>query len=989
MNYKILKKKHFYSFAVCCFTVAHTQISYGDSGAWNIKSNGNWDDNSNWTIGAPFPFGGKEIASFSGLPLDVGPLVSSTIPIQIKSVHFAVPPNGSDFVIKLTGELTFLSEKGPASIFTDENVLIANPIALKLTDNFIDVFIKNGTNLTTIGSIIGEGDIHFLGAPELPGSLPGQWIMNNNDKNTYKGTFFVEGGLLTVNSNSSDLLLFPGNLVVNRGSAVINKGSNSFGDSSEIFINALTDVNFFTANPFSSNLIFTNTSQKIVSLDVLGGIASSEGDFSELNFTTPPGTTAITIGRNGVITSKVTDKFLLTFQSKQSIDFDPSVGVNATEPGIGVFQGQKGSSGPNLILDLGGGPLVFNVPSAFNGVNQALSDRYDLALLHVLVQNGTITKDLEGTLLLDQETTIANMDVNAGAVRIGLDKSSLVRNVPGNTVNVLVGGNLQGFGTLGDSLPSVIVVNAGGTVAPGDPLNTGALTINGSFNQKSDGTLLIKALNLGDHDRLNILGSDSSIFLDGKLIFEALPGATINVSEQYLVIDASGSGGIINGSFAQLEANLPMGLGAVFEVDGTGQRGFVTINNNCPICPIIPCPPIPDCPASLPPSMTTLFNASIPQFARSVSRFQQISDRSRTVRNRMASSYVAASVASKYKRNDCDTVNSELVLASNTYSRERESQFDECQTYSNDNYKKLIIANQNSHQKKPQEINVGFFEKNQRQQPMSIYIAPIASFGNVDTIKKQNGLDYWTAGVLLGADYAFNRAGLGIQFGYEKLEADVNSHWGNFDIDTAFTEIYGTFLPFGTRKLFLDLTLGGVLNWYDIHRHIDGQVAKGNPQGWQWNSFAGIGYDWWVKNLRITPLAAIQYIDLRVEDYGEHGAGDFNVYVKHQRFHSFRTQLGASFGGNIVSSKVTWMPEVRGYWLHEFADQNQSLGVTASNFNTSSQIQLVGGERNYGTVGALLRALFGKYWSAAVSYDFYSNGDIYSHSFYAETGASF
>ncbi len=268
-------------------------------------------------------------------------------------------------------------------------------------------------------------------------------------------------------------------------------------------------------------------------------------------------------------------------------------------------------------------------------------------------------------------------------------------------------------------------------------------------------------------------------------------------------------------------------------------------------------------------------------------------------------------------------------------------------------------------------------------EPASIYVA---AFGTIGDTK---GYDFNTAGGLIGFDYALSWGAFGVQVSYEHYDADIDHHWGDFEINEVFGEFYGTLAPFCNQNFFIDMAAGGGSDWYEIKRHTDEGTAKAKPHGWEWDAYLGLGYDSYFCDWRFTPLAAVKYINLEIDDYREHGAGDLDVTVSHQRRHSLRSWLGLSIGGTFESCWATWMPEVRGYWQHEFAEQHHHLHVASSTFNTTSEVEVFGEGRNFGVVGAELKSVFCGDVTAGVSYDFYWNENTTTNFLYGEVGFNF
>lgn len=273
-------------------------------------------------------------------------------------------------------------------------------------------------------------------------------------------------------------------------------------------------------------------------------------------------------------------------------------------------------------------------------------------------------------------------------------------------------------------------------------------------------------------------------------------------------------------------------------------------------------------------------------------------------------------------------------------------------------------------------------------QPLTFYIAYLGSTANVERISTQPGYEYHSGGGIIGANYAFSRSGIGLEAGYEHVDADINAHWGGFDIRSIFASLYATFVPTFRRQLFFDAALESRFSCYDIHRHVDGRRAEGKPCAWQWGGYLDVGYDILCGHWYFTPLASIEGIYLHIDDYTENKAGDQDVHVSDQDIHSLRSWLGISMGGEFSSKCIVWIPEFRGFWLHEFEDEDRRIHVKSPAFNTRSQVQIFDAGDNFGVIGAELRALFGGHYSLTGSYDLYWNNSLQSQLFYIELGVN-
>ncbi len=287
------------------------------------------------------------------------------------------------------------------------------------------------------------------------------------------------------------------------------------------------------------------------------------------------------------------------------------------------------------------------------------------------------------------------------------------------------------------------------------------------------------------------------------------------------------------------------------------------------------------------------------------------------------------------------------------------------------------------------QIAVSRFRNNPEGKPLSIYAAPYVSRGKFKRMHDQNGFDYRAAGGLLGADYAFSQAGIGAQVGYEHLHAGVHEHWGRFDMNNLFGRLYGTFTPFKHVPFFIDASAGCGGEWYDIDRITALGTAHGKPRGWEWDAYLGLGYDRWIRNVRITPLLAVQSMGVSRKKYLEHGALTHNLEFHRYYTTSLRSDAGFSIGGKLVRRKITWLPEVRGYWQHEYLGHQKNLTVATPLADLTTSVTVIGLDKNYGIIGTEQRFLFADRWSLALDYDYQWSRHQYSNDFLVELAVYF
>lgn len=270
--------------------------------------------------------------------------------------------------------------------------------------------------------------------------------------------------------------------------------------------------------------------------------------------------------------------------------------------------------------------------------------------------------------------------------------------------------------------------------------------------------------------------------------------------------------------------------------------------------------------------------------------------------------------------------------------------------------------------------------------PIGFYVSYLRSNGDIEKIHTQEGYDYHTQGGLAGINYICSKVAFGLEGGYERIDADVDNHWGNFDVSSVFGSVYLTAVSMG--HFFIDLSIENRIHWFEIHRLVEGFTATGNPHSLQWDGYLDIGHDFFWCKWCFTPLASFEANYLHINDYTEKGADAFNVRFGHQNFLSLRTWLGMSASIPFEKGCFNFIPEVRGYWLHELREQSKTLAIASPTFNTTAEIENFGGPRNLGDVGLDLQVQW-NHFSIEGSYDYYWNDVVSVNLFYAEVSANY
>ncbi len=498
-----------------------------------------------------------------------------------------------------------------------------------------------------------------------------------------------------------------------------------------------------------------------------------------------------------------------------------------------------------------------------------------------------------------------------------------------NTLNIGPGGTVGGTGIFQNriGLSTALILNSGtfiaGGSAPGSPY--GITTVQGSYVQNPNGTLII---NLGTPTSLPPLNISGTAELAGTLEVGLAAGSTIQ-SGSYKIISATGG---VLGTFSNV-------------------RGFGGLTPTVQYFPNY--------------VLVSLFGPGslgtgdfYPNYAESL--FASINhinlrlDRQMSqLRNRFTGPYVEfreiAAVAEKKE-----------LLADNSPGINPQVQ------------------------EKQEQLEERFGECNY---PWSIYFGPTGDFGRVLTKNQAVGFHYNSAGALAGFDYAYSDLGIGFLFDYEHFTGRVNDKWGRFNITQTHGSLYATYIRSAEKQLAFNLILGGGYEWYNIRRNTFMGVARGTPQGVEFDALAGMQYTFESSdcpcvplNVQFVPLVNLQYIYLHVNHYREHGAGIFNQQFDSQNVRSLRSTLGFRLNRTWEWTNVVFKPELNVGWQWEFFDKNRNLHVDGSGFTTQILIPQAG--RNVALGGLDFLVTFFDKYGVEASYDFQWNKLYVDHYFY-------
>lgn len=609
----------------------------------------------------------------------------------------------------------------------------------------------------------------------------------------------------------------------------------------------------------------------------------------------------------------VAEGVTLTFENTVAT----AVSANTTTAGTGFNAGQAAGG---LVFAQGTAPtLRFEVAS---GVTQTLdvSAVADENALSGGTNTAGLTKAGLGTLVLTGNNAFGG-GLTASAGRL--------------TVNGLLTNNalVQAGGTLGGSGTVVNLTNTGGTVAPGNSIDT--LDVTGDFSQDSAGTLEIE-FDASDIDQLDITGDAT---LAGTIRFVELATGTLANAPARTFLTAEN----INGAFDATTTVFASGstlTGATISIDTGGPRDTAGV----------------------------VFSDFVAQFADQAAT--QTGAAAGGVIDGLAVSDPGGSVPIINALNASANVTNALESQGNTLANAAAVQGHAAQQLVADTARARVwglsgraLARQAADQLAAAEQAAGtaWFtiaqgletglppQSESSAEPAgwatpgvgdgdpSFWVQAVGRFGEIDGDATSFGFDAATYGVSLGAEWsdAPRDAVAGVFVGFTESQVEINGLNDEADIENLQLGVYGS-----TR-----LDTRWSLNGSGSISTLNFDTARATSSGTADGEFDGLGlygalealYDWGRNDHRvISPFVGIEASTIDRDGYAESGAGVLNLNAQG----SSDTFLASVVGVQVASDYVLdngWRltPAARVGWAYQHLDDSASTTSAFASAATS------------------------------------------------------
>ncbi len=607
------------------------------------------------------------------------------------------------------------------------------------------------------------------------------------------------------------------------------------------------------------------------------------------------------------------------------------------------------------------------------------------------------------------QSTMGPIDVNRGTFINDAQVQSDIVNVAAGSPKPILAGN----GTFEGAVTGTnTTVNNSGRLYPGDPVNpitktlppaVGTMTINGTYNQQAMSDLFINIHDLTTFSRLLVHGTGvANIDATATVTVSQLSGGTINQSDTYDILVAD------NGVMGMFDPTVQTTMGfpplipiLTYPDPNTVRLIFAAAPPPPPSPPPSPPPPAPPPspppppapPPSPPPSsvpLLTSYSVSFEALFDLINRDNLILEREmQRMRLRYQQEFTIPARKASSRRVAQASSPAPAIITHNPFSIHTIANAAPAEG------KELAFARYREEieqQRMDEQMICTYLDR-----PWNFFIGPVGDVGTIKTKQNQLGADYWAAGALTSFNYVFSQGGIGLFVDYNKVKADVDQNWGNFNFDMAHSSFYATYSPKGAPRFALHSIVGGSYEWYNIHRHTTTNTANAKTHGGEFDAllsgeyvFSGSPCSSFPENFSIIPRAGLQYIYVNSHHYKEHGAGVSDLEFNSRHAQSLRTILDLWMKYTWEWTNTKFTPELNVGWQREFLDKNQNVSFTSVNLPLpTSSVTTFGAGRNTFLAGLDLFLEFYEKYALEASYDFQWNSLIRDNGFYLGFHARF
>ncbi len=255
------------------------------------------------------------------------------------------------------------------------------------------------------------------------------------------------------------------------------------------------------------------------------------------------------------------------------------------------------------------------------------------------------------------------------------------------------------------------------------------------------------------------------------------------------------------------------------------------------------------------------------------------------------------------------------------------------------------------------------------------------SWQEYDRINLNPGFNLFDSKVTIGADYRFtDNLIVGLTSSYLSSDSELKQGAGDIDTNGYAFSIYGSY--YVGDSFFIDGTFAYADQRHRTLRNVAytgvNQVATANVDSDTYSAGVITGYNFNFGGWTVTPTARWMYRNIQLEGYTESlsnpsgKGGSLVLAIGEQEYESITGNFGTQVSYAWSQSWGVLMPTVSAEYIHEFANNSQSVNVRFVNAPTGTggfTLRNSAMDRDYAAITAGFSAQFSKGLSAFVIYE--------------------
>jgi outer membrane autotransporter protein len=559
---------------------------------------------------------------------------------------------------------------------------------------------------------------------------------------------------------------------------------------------------------------------------------------------------------------------------------------------------------PSITVSSGAGLLTISSGVSLTGAapRVTVSNTAGALFTGAVSSTGSLTKAGTGTLGVTGAVNVTGpANINAGTLNIGTGSVftatgtttvaagstvSVTGSLVSPAVNVLLGSNLDGSGSITGAVTNFGTVNPGAAV--------GALTITGTYTQGGSGLLVTQLVTPTNHDQLLITGAAN---LGGTLQITTAGGARPALDDSFDIINA----GNVTGQFATV-VNPFTGPGTLVKLDVVYTPTSVLVNavqnsfqNALSLISLTPNQTATA--AALDTALTDVRQVAVLAYLNNLNINAVPQELERIAPEELTAIYSIA-----FAQLDTEILSVQQRLASIRNSGWSHSHY-------SGSGKEVILGSRLSDSLSTDDVQYRFFANATGQ---------YASLGDTSNA---NGFDVQSVGTTIGADVRLDEHWvLGMTFGYARSSSDL-TEGGSLTADGMRAAVYAMYL---SGAFYTEFLVGGSYNSYDTQRSALGGMAQGSTNSSSFDLYVGTGYDIHVNQWTLTPMASLRYSIVNIDSFEETGSlQPLRFDSQHQN--SLRSRIGLRVAYTTLCGEARVTPSLSLQWQHEFLDNELAI----------------------------------------------------------------